>query len=85
MYDSTPKNPFPQKTTQIQCAALPLLNPALTGRGGGSNILRVNDIQTPPLFPPCKGRVQAGKGSAVFRDIIGFRSGLLNDEPQSVG
>ena len=48
------------------------------GRGGVSNILRANDIQTPPLTPPRKGRVQEGKGCAVFHDNIGFRSRLID-------
>ena len=36
-------------------------SPPLKGRGGASNILRVNDIQTPPLTPPLEGRGAAAE------------------------
>ena len=39
------------------------------GRGGVSNILRVNDIQTPPLAPPLEGR---GAAAPTFETIMVF-------------
>ena len=39
------------------------------GRGGVSNILRVNDIQTPPLAPPLEGR---GAAAPTFATILVF-------------
>ena len=47
------------------------------GRGGVSNILRVNDIQTPHLAPPLEGRGAAAPNFATIM-VFGVDSYIMN-------